>query len=150
MLRVCILFLEVGVVNSATEQLFLMAPSVQDAVHLGHHISIINKDSLVADGIAKFWRGYNMFMGDFIHTGWIKTAVNCKLFKQYCCSYYGAPLWDLQSKSIGNTCIVWHKALRQLWGLEPLTHADVVSLLSDSLLLLVNLKQRFISLFIRL
>ena len=86
--------------------------SVQDAVHLGHHISTINKDSLVANGIVKFWRGHNMFMGDFIHTGWIKTAVNCKLFKQYCCSYYGVPLWDLQSKSVGNTCIVWHKALR--------------------------------------
>ena len=47
--------------------------SVQDAVHLGHRVSTINKDNLVvADGIAKFWRGYNMFMGDFGH---IKTAV---------------------------------------------------------------------------
>ena len=84
-----------------------------------------------------------MFMGDYGH---IKTAVKCKLFKQYCCSYYGAPLWDLQSKSVGNIlCIVvWHKALRQLWGLAPLTHGDVVLLLSDSLQLLVNLKQRFI------
>ena len=36
-----------------------------------------------------------MFMDDFGH---IKTAVKCKLFKQYCCSYYGAPLWVLQSK----------------------------------------------------
>ena len=62
--------------------------SAQDAVHPGHRVSTINKDSLVADGIAKFWRGYNMFMGDFGH---IKTAVKCKLFKQYCCSYYGAP-----------------------------------------------------------
>ena len=31
--------------------------SVQDAVHLGHHVSTINKDGLVADGIAKFLRG---------------------------------------------------------------------------------------------
>ena len=80
-----------------------------------------------------------MFMGDFGH---IKMAVKCKLFKQYCCSYYGAPLWDLQSKSVGYICIAWHKALRQLWGQAPLTHGDVVSL-SDSLPLLVNLKQRF-------
>ena len=28
--------------------------SVYDAVHLGHHVSTINKDSLVADGTAKF------------------------------------------------------------------------------------------------
>ena len=31
--------------------------STQDAVHLGHHISVVNKDSLVADATAKFWRG---------------------------------------------------------------------------------------------
>ena len=37
----------------------------QDAVHLGHHIFVVNKDSLVADATAKFWRGYNMFMADF-------------------------------------------------------------------------------------
>ena len=100
---------------------------VQDAVLLGHHVSTINKDSLVADAIAKFWR---VFMGDFGH---IKT-VKCKLFKQYCCSYYGAPLWDLQSKRVGNICITWRKALRQLWGLAPVTHSDVVSLLSVVLL----------------
>ena len=114
--------------------------SVQDAVHLGHHVSTINENSLVADGIATFWRGYDMFMSDFGHR---ETAVKCKLFKQYSCSYYGAPLWDLQSNSVGNTCIVWRKALRQLWRLAPLTHADVVSLLSGSLPLLVNIKQRF-------
>ena len=82
--------------------------SVQDAVHMDHRVSTFNKDNVVDDGIAEFWRGYNMFMGDFGH---IKTAVKCKLFKQYCCSYYGAPLWDLQSKSVGNICIAWRKAL---------------------------------------
>ena len=43
------------IVSPTKNQLFLMAPScmrVQDAVHLGHHIFTINKDSLVADGIA--------------------------------------------------------------------------------------------------
>lgn len=114
--------------------------STQDAVHLGHHISVVNKDSLVADATAKFWRGYNMFMADFGH---IKTNVKCNLFKQYCCSYYGAPLWDLQSKSVGTICTAWRKALRKLWGLAPLTHGDVIALLSDSLPLLVILKQRF-------
>ena len=53
-----------------------------DAVHLGHHICVVNKDSLVGDATAKFWRGYNMIMADF---GYIKTNVKCNLFKQYCC-----------------------------------------------------------------
>ena len=31
-----------------------------------HQISIFGKDSLVADATAKFRRGYNMFMADFV------------------------------------------------------------------------------------
>ena len=81
-----------------------------------------------------------MFMADFGH---IKTNVKCNLFKQYCCSYYEAPLWDLQSKSVGTICTAWRKALRKLWEPAPLTHGDVIALLSDSLPLLVILKQRF-------
>ena len=80
--------------------------SFLDAVHLDHHVSIanINKNSLVADVTARFWRGYNMFMADFGH---ITMDVKCKLFKQYCCSYYGAPVCDLQSKNVGTMCIAW-------------------------------------------
>ena len=78
-----------------------------------------------------------MFMADF---GQIKTNLK---FKQYCYSYYGAPLWDLRSKSVGTICTAWRKALRKLWGLAPLTHGDVIALLSDSLPLLVILKERF-------
>ena len=80
-----------------------------------------------------------MFMTDL---GYIKN-VKCNIFKQYCCSNYGAPLWDLQSKSVGTICTAWRKSLRKLWGLAPLTHGDVIVLLSDSLPLLVILKQRF-------
>ena len=83
--------------------------SFQDVVHLGRDVSTINKDSLLADDIALFWRGYSIFMGDFGH---IKTVVKCNLFKQYCCSYYGAPFWDLLSKSVDNICIALRKALR--------------------------------------
>ena len=74
-------------------------------------------------------------MADFGH---IKTDVECKLFKQYYCSYYGAPLCDLQSRSVGTIWIAWG-ALRQLWGLAPLTHGDVIGLLTDSLPLLLLL-----------
>ena len=50
-------------------------------------------------------------MGDFGH---IKTVMKYKLFKQYCCSYCGPPLRDLQSKRVGNVCMPWHKTLWQL------------------------------------
>ena len=34
-------------------------------VHLGHHISTNDNDSLVSAAIGQFWRGLNMFMADF-------------------------------------------------------------------------------------
>ena len=78
-------------------------------------------------------------MADFGH---IKTNVKCNLFKQYCCSYYGAPLWDIFRVRV-LALFALRKAIRKLWGLAPFTHGDVIALLSDSLPLLVILKQRF-------
>ena len=63
-----------------------------------------------------------MFMTDFGHI---------KLFKQYCCYCYGAPLGDLQINSVGTICIAWRKALMKLSELTPLTHADFIALPSD-------------------
>ena len=38
-------------------------------VHLGHHISTDDNDSLVSAAIGQFWRGFNMFMADFSQMG---------------------------------------------------------------------------------
>ena len=38
---------------------------VNATVHLGHHISTNDNDSLVSAAIGQFWRGFNMFMADF-------------------------------------------------------------------------------------
>ena len=38
-----------------------------------------------------------MFMCNFGH---VYSFMKCKLLKQYCCSFYGAPLWILDSNSI--------------------------------------------------
>ncbi len=57
------------------------------ADHLVHRISTNDKSA-----IANFWMYFNMFMFDFGHT---YSFVKSKLFKKYCCSFYGAPLWFL-------------------------------------------------------
>ena len=79
-LRVDIWFLEVVILSPTTELCVLMTPScivpTQDAVHLGHHISVVTKGRLGADATAKYWRGHNMFMADFGH---VKTNVKCNL-----------------------------------------------------------------------
>ncbi len=66
-----------------------------EADHLGHIISSQGSDSLVKYAINSFCRCFNLFTAEFGHTyGFVK----CKLFKQYCCSFYGSPLWALNGK----------------------------------------------------
>ncbi len=59
------------------------------AVHLGHCISTLNKKSLIDAAGAQFWKRCNIFSADFGH---IYPFLQCRLFTQYCCSFYGAPL----------------------------------------------------------
>ena len=101
---------------------------VNATVHLGHHISTNDNDSLVSAAIGQFWRGFNMFMADFSQ---IHSHIKCHLFKLYCCSYYGAPLWCLQSNMVSRLCVAWRKASRKIWRLSPRTHCDILPLLSD-------------------
>ena len=92
---------------------------VNATVHLSHHISTNDNGSLVSAAIGQFWRGFNMFMADFSQ---IHSHIKCHLFKLYCCSYYGAPLWCLQSNMVSRLCVAWRKASRKIWRLSPRTY----------------------------
>ncbi len=82
----------------------------------------------------------NLFKADFGH---IHPYVQCKRFKQYCCSFYGAPVWLLSSQGVSDACIAWRKALRKIWKLSPMTHCDVVARVTESKPLEVSLRKRF-------
>ncbi len=45
---------------------------------------------------------FNLFRADFGH---IHPYVQCKPFKQYCCSFHGAPIWLLTSQGVSDACI---------------------------------------------
>ena len=108
--------------------------------HLGHKISTRDRDSICTNGVAAFWKGFNIFMSRFGH---VYSFLKCKLFKQYCCSFYGAPLWNLNSSAADKICIAWRRALRKLWNVPPQTHNKTIALLSDTVPLDIQLKGRF-------
>ena len=114
---------------------------VEEADHLGHAISVSNKDSLVYGAISKLWKSFNILMADFGH---VHSFLKCKLFKQYCCCFYGAPLWGLNSKGVKELCIAWRKALRVVWRVSNMTHRHVVAMLSECMPLEMNLNRRFV------
>ncbi len=114
------------------------------AMHLGHLISSVDQDSITANAIAKFWRSFNMFMADF---GNLYSVIKSKLFKQYCCSFYGAPLFLLSDNKTKSLCTSWRRALRKLWKVDPMTHCDIVAALADCMPLEMQLECRFIKFF---
>ena len=69
-----------------------------------------------------------MLMADFSQ---IHSHIKCNLFKLYCCSYYGAPLWCLQSNMVCRLCVAWRKVSRKIWRLSSRKHCDILPLLSD-------------------
>ncbi len=76
------------------------------------------------------WSNLNLFAPEFGHTyGFVK----CKLFKQYCCSFYGSSLWVLNGKGFKALYVAWRKSLRMLWRVHPMTHNTIIATLSEML-----------------
>ncbi len=69
------------------------------------------------------------------------SIVKNKLFKQYCCSLYGAPLWNIND--FEKISVAWRKALMVLWNVPRETHCRIIVLLSESVPLSIKLNTRF-------
>ncbi len=110
--------------------------NITSAVHLGHCISTLNKKSLIGAAGAQFWKCFNVFSADFAH---IYPFLQCRLFNQYCCSFYGAPLWKFVHYN--NICAAGWKALRKMGCVSPMTHCNIITLLSESKPLELSLMQ---------
>ncbi len=113
---------------------------VVSVADLGHNVSSNDQDSMVNAAKASFWRSFNSFMSDFGH---IYSFLKSKLFKQYCCSFYGAPLWYLNGEGVKAICVAWRKALRMIHRVHPATHCDIIAAMAGQVPLLTCLKARF-------
>ena len=54
--------------------------------------------------------------------GHLQMYVLCKLFKIYCCSFYGSQMWKINSLYFKNVCICWNKAVRRIVNVLYTTH----------------------------
>ena len=114
--------------------------SVNEAVHLGHHVSVINKDCMLQHAISHSWRSFNIFRADFCR---LYPEVQCDLFITYCSSFYGAPLWNICSATFKQLCAAWRKCIRKIWRVHPMTHCDVIALLSHCKPMEIGIQQTF-------
>ena len=66
-------------------------------VHLGHNISTSNRDSMILAAKRAFWNSYNNFGSNFGH---LYSLLIISVFAPFCCSFYGSPLWLLNSTAV--------------------------------------------------
>jgi hypothetical protein len=112
--------------------------NITSAVHLGHSVHTEDSDSMVSAALASFWKSFNIFMADL---GMLCSSLKSKFFNVYCCSYYGSPLWPFSSHK--KVAVAWRKALRHIWNVPPMTHCNLIAVLSESPSLEVCLMKRF-------
>ncbi len=79
-LKVSFQFLKVKIVVNSEK-----LKNITSTVHLGHCMSTLNTNSLIDAAGAQFWKRFNIFSADFGH---IYPFLQCRLFTQYCCSFY--------------------------------------------------------------
>jgi hypothetical protein len=74
----------------------------------------------------------------------------CFLFKSYCTSYYGSPLWKLDVNSLEDFCICWRKAVRKLLGLNSRTRSKFLPHVLNVIEVRSELISRFSSFYLKL
>jgi hypothetical protein len=111
-----------------------------NASHLGHFIDVNNRSQIIVAAKRQFWKFFNLFMSDF---GNAQSNIKSSLFTQFCCSFYGAPLWPLLSKEFDSLCVAWRKSLRQIWRVPQQTHCDIIALLANYKPLHLQIQTRF-------
>ena len=104
-----------------------------------------NKKSIVKSAKSCFWRSFNIFMSNF---GQLSYTVKCKLFNQYFCYFYGSQLCSLKSTLVESMCVDWRIALRSLWRVDPRPHCDLITAVSNQILLILSLKKKIYKMYI--
>ncbi len=61
---------------------------------------------MITAAVSSFWKPFNLFMANF---GCCHSVLKNKLFKQYCCFVYGAPLWGVYYQIIMNQFVLFEE-----------------------------------------
>ena len=77
----------------------------------------------------------------------ISVALKIHLFKNFCYSFYGCQLWDLQHKCLSQFDVIWRKSIRRLWHLPYTTHCNLLSMFAFGNNFCSILCNRFVNFF---
>ena len=100
-------------------------PQVKSAIHLGTSIGCGAEDANLEKAATDMAVAANKLRCAF---GSTPLAVRRRLFRTFCSSFYGSPLWNLTK--IERLCTRWRQSLRGLLGLPMRTHRWLIPLVA--------------------
>ena len=84
--------------------------------HLGNYIDRSLNNSIDCAHKKSIFIGHvNKLCANF---GCLQMSVLVRLFKTYCCKFYGSQMWLINSKSINYVCTSWNKGVRRILNLH--------------------------------
>lgn len=111
--------------------------------HLGYFVGDPQcQRSNINKGINDLIIGTNYVMSRFGHCS---SDVRNFLFRSYCTSYYGSPLWLLGGNDIDRFYCTWRKCIRRIWGVPNTTHCRYIPHLYGGFNIDIQIVCRFIA-----
>ena len=93
---------------------------VSSVKHLGNYVNSDMTDKTDCDMKCSSFIGYvNKLKANF---GYLQPFVLGNLFKTFCCSFYGSPLWGFNSLSFKKICTTWNIGVRSIFNLPYRAH----------------------------
>ena len=104
--------------------------------NLNGSMDCTHKKSIFIGQVNKFCAKYN----NRLLYAYKIMSVLVRLFKTYCCSFYGSQMWQNNSQSVNSVCTFWNKGARRILNIPH----DANTWLLDSFLKQNHIKTRFI------
>ena len=69
------------------------------------------------------------------------------IFRTYCTSYYGSPLWQLDSNDVKHFYVSWRNCISKIWNIPARTHCRLLNHLCEGYSTDFELMSRFMSFY---
>lgn len=116
-------------------------PNVTHGSHLGIPIGKDASNTHINQNIYDLHRRTNAILAHFKNV-YFRTKYT--IFKSYCMSLYGSPLFEMYGHSIENLFVTWRKCVRKLFGISYRTKSALIPLLCDDYGIKAILHRRFV------
>ena len=111
--------------------------------HLGNYLNTTLTDEIDCRmKMSSFIGHVNKLNANFGH---LQNVILCKLFKMYCCSFYGSQIWRVNSIYFDRVCVAWNKGVRRVLNVPYNTHTWMLGPLMHQLHLRYQLQRRTVN-----